>query len=320
MSPLWALVFGTARRSGAPRFVLPDGGGQVNIYGASPTKRSRSTKAEIEALETAIYEVCESERPLTIRGCFYRVMSQGLVPKTEAGYRRVQNRALLMRRAGSLPYHWIADNTRWQSRPTTYSSVDAALSVLSWSYRRALWDNQGFHVELWVEKDAIASVVSSTTREWDIPLMVARGFPSESFLWSTAREIVADGKPAVIYQLGDHDASGVAAWEQTKRKITEFVDGQVDLTFQRLAVTPEQIELFGLPTRPQKKSDTRAAKFTGECVEVDAMPSEDLRRIVTAAIEEWIDADALRITRVAEQSEREGLKALATTGMIGGAR
>ncbi len=54
-------------------------------YGTSPIKRDRMTNAQIEDLEDAIYDVCRTERPLTIRGCFYRVMSRGLVPKTEAG-------------------------------------------------------------------------------------------------------------------------------------------------------------------------------------------------------------------------------------------
>lgn len=242
------------------------------VYGTSPVKRSRSTRAEIEELDAAIYEVCEEERPLSVRGCFYRVMSRGLIPKTEA------------------------------------------------SYRRALWVDQGVHVELWVEKDAIASVVSVTTREWDIPIMVARGFPSESFLWSTSQDIVRGGKPAVVYQLGDHDASGVSAWEQTQRRLTEFVEDRVELTFERLAVTPEQIEDLDLPTRPQKKTDSRAANFAGDCVEVDAVPSTVLRSLVEDAIESWIDPEALRLTRIAEDSEREGLQALAQGGLIGGDR
>lgn len=287
------------------------------VYGTSPVKRHRRTKAELEDIDAAIIVTAAAEQPISVRGLFYRVMSKGLVPKSDAGYSVVQRQALKLRRAGDLPYHWVADGTRWQTKPRTYSSVDDAVDILASSYRRALWDDQDVHVELWVEKDAIASVVSRTTSKWDVPLMVARGFASESFLWTAGQEILFDRKPAVIFQLGDHDASGVAAWEDTQRKLTEFVGGAVDLSFRRLAVTPEQIETYDLPTRPQKQTDTRAAKFKGECVEVDAMPSTALRSIVSEAIEEWIDPEALRLTNIAEESEREGLRALAEVGVIG---
>ena len=49
------------------------------------------------------------------------------------------------------------------------------------SYRRALWDDQDVHVEIWSEKDAIRSVIYPVTAEFDVPLMMARGYPSESY-------------------------------------------------------------------------------------------------------------------------------------------
>jgi hypothetical protein len=289
------------------------------VYGTSAVKRSRSTKLEISQLEAAIYDVCREEQPLSIRGCFYRVMSLGMVPKTEQGYKRVQQRVLLMRRRGDLPYNWIADGTRWRIRPDTFTSVDEALADMAASYRRSLWHSQGVHVEIWSEKDAIRSVISSVTWEWDVPLFIARGFPSETFLYSTAQDIISDGKPAIIYQLGDHDPSGIAAWEQTKRKLAEFAPS-IDFEFERLAVTPEQIHQYDLPTRPTKASDTRSRNFDGDSVEVDAMPSRVLRMLVEDAIERWIDPEKLGLVRLAEDSEREGLQALANGGLIGGVR
>jgi hypothetical protein len=68
---------------------------------------------------------------------------------------------------------------------------------------------------------------------------------------------------------------------------------------------------MGLPTRPTKKSDSRAAKFVGESVEVDAIPSSVLRDMVREAIEQWIDPEALRLTKIAEESQREVLQRIA---------
>jgi hypothetical protein len=50
--------------------------------------------------------------------------------------------------------------------------------------------------------------------------------------------------------------------------------------FVRVAVNPEQIEEFDLPTRPTKKTDSRAKTFEGESVEVDAIPPARLRQMV----------------------------------------
>ena len=56
-----------------------------------------------------------------------------------------------------------------------------------------------------VEKDALAGVM------FDVPLMVARGYASLSFLHSAAEYINTLDVPAYIYHLGDFDPSGVTA-------------------------------------------------------------------------------------------------------------
>ena len=273
--------------------------------------RHRRTQAELAEIDTAIYDIAEAERPCTIRGLFYRVMSKGLVPKTEQGYGVVQRQALKMRRAGALPYNWITDGSRLRLKPRTFSCAQAALENTARMYRRDLWIDQGVHVEVWSEKDAIRGVVFPVTAEFDVPLMITRGFGSETFLYDSAEEINDEGCPAVIYQLGDHDPSGVAAWDDIQRKLRDFVDDEIDLTFERIAVTPEQITELDLPTRPTKQSDSRSAKFEGQSVEVDAIPSSTLRQLVTDAIEQWIAPEALRLTKVAEASEREVLTRIA---------
>ncbi len=285
----------------------------TTIYGTSALNghRYRRSNAELADINAAIYEIAEAEEPVTVRGLFYRVMSRGLVPKSEKGYGVVQRQALKMRRNSELPYGWITDGSRLRLKPRTFTNAQAALENTAQMYRKDLWIDQGIHVEVWTEKDAIRGVISPVTIEYDVPLMISRGFSSETFLYETAEDINDEGCPAVIYQLGDHDPSGVAAWDDIQRKLREFVDDDIDVTFERIAVTPDQITELALPTRPTKQSDTRAAKFVGESVEVDAIPSSTLRDLVRDAIESWIDREALRLTRIAERSEREVLTRIA---------
>lgn len=274
------------------------------------TIRNRRTAVEYEDLDEAIIRVCTVDNPLSVRGVFYRVMSAGVVAKTEREYSVVQRRVLKLRRSGALPYEWIADGTRWHLKSRSWDSVEQALDDAAISYRRALWSDQDTYVEVWSEKEAISSIVSPVTDSYDVPLMIARGFASESFLWSTASAIRAQGKPTVVYQLGDHDPSGVAAWEHVQRKLRDFAP-EVDLYFERIAVTAEQITELSLPTRPTKASDSRAKNFTGESVEVDAIPTRILKTLVETAIEKHIDPRALELTRLYEREERAGLQAMA---------
>ena len=282
----------------------------TTAYGTSAVKRSRRTHAEIAHLQETILAVCELDHPLSVRGVFYRVMSAGAVEKSEKAYGAVQREVLKLRRSGDLPYEWIADGTRWHLKSPSWSSVDEALEDAAASYRRALWHDQDAYVEVWSEKEAISSIVSGITDAWDVPLMIARGFASESFLWATAATIRAVSKPTFVYQLGDHDPSGVAAWEHVQKRLRDFAP-DIDITFERIAVTPAQIEELSLPTRPTKKTDSRAKKFEGESVDVDAIPPTIIRDMAERTILSHVDQHRLEIHQMQEENERQGLLAMA---------
>src|SRR6476659_3308981 len=152
----------------------------ASVYTTSPLKRHRRTNAELAEIDEAICEIAEAEAPVTVRGLFYRVMSRGLVPKSENGYAVVQRQTLKLRRADELPYSWITDGSRLRLKPRTWSDAQAALEHTARTYRQALWADQDVHVEFWSEKDAIRGVVYPTTAEYDVPLLIARGYASET--------------------------------------------------------------------------------------------------------------------------------------------
>ena len=266
----------------------------------------------------------EQDQPVTLRGVFYRVVSARAVEKSENGYRAVGRRLLTLRREGRIPYSAITDGTRWISRPTTHNDLDAMLHDAAASYRRALWRDQPVEVHLFTEKDAISGVVLPITSRWDVPLGVLRGYCSETFAYNVAQAIIAAGKPTFVYQLGDHDPSGLDAWRDFQDKVSGFLGGRshvvynelghshlAEVTFDRLAVTESQITDLGLPTRPTKRSDTRAAAFRGGSVEVDAIPAPTLRILVEDAITQHIEPRAWQLTSMVEQQERDLLAQLA---------
>ena len=258
----------------------------------------------MDALRSALFGIVATDQPMTVRQTFYRAVSAGIVPKTEASYKTVVCRLLVdMRLDGSLPWGWIADNTRWQRKPKTHSSLDAALRDTARLYRRAVWDNQDVYVEVWCEKDALAGVLYDVTRDWDVPLMVTRGYPSLSYLHEAAEAIAEQGRPAFLYYFGDHDPSGVDIERNVGARLAEFSAG-AKITLSRVAVTPEQIIAMALPTRPTKQTDSRSHGFVGGSVEVDAIPPRELRVLVRECIERHVNPTAFHALQAAEQSER----------------
>jgi hypothetical protein len=76
----------------------------MSVYGTSPIKRTRRSRAEIEALDGALIEIVEQFRPVTVRQVFYQAVNRGLVPKSETkGYRVVQRRLVALRESGEVP-------------------------------------------------------------------------------------------------------------------------------------------------------------------------------------------------------------------------
>ena len=275
-----------------------------SLYQASPISRRRSTKAEVENRRERLYEIVSAMRPMTVRQVFYQATVRDIVEKTEAGYTKVQTDLVLMRKAGALPYDWLADNTRWQRKPRTFASIQQALDDTARLYRKALWADADCYVEVWLEKDALAGVILPVTAMFDVPLMVARGYASLSFLHTAAEYIGTIEVPTYIYHLGDFDPSGVNAGEKIEQTLLEMAPS-ADIHFQRLAVTPDQIADWDLPTRPTKATDTRAKGFGDISVELDAIEPDALREIVRQAIERHLPAERFEVLKAAEASERE---------------
>lgn len=282
--------------------------------------RTRRTNAEIEALKAEIISVVAGLRPMTIRQLFYQLVSRGTIAKTENEYKNTVVRlASDLRREKRLPYNWIADNTRWQRKPDTHSSLETMLQESADFYRRSLWNEQNSYVEIWLEKDALSGVLYQVTSRWDVPLMVTRGYASLSFLAASAEAIEAQGKPAFLYYFGDHDPSGVDIPRQVEKTLRALAPS-AEIYFERVAVNRDQIVDLKLPTRPTKSTDSRAKSFEGESVEVDAISPDELRNMCEQRIAQHVNPNILERTFRIEKLERESLQKIALDFSGGGAQ
>jgi hypothetical protein len=275
---------------------------------ASHVKRSRSTRAEVIARRASLAALAADNAPSTVRNIYYRAVVASLVPKTEAGYAKVQRDLAEMRKGGQIPYQWIVDNTRVVRGPNVYSSVEDALRRTASFYRRDLWAWSEHQVEVWTESDSVAGVVADVVDEYALTLMAVRGFSSMSFTYSAAQQMNYDGRPARILYIGDHDPAGIEIEANLRRHLDEHLTVPFDIT--RIGVTWDQVEEFDLPgTAPKKPYGYPLA------VEAEALPAPTLRALLEAAVVDLANSHDLEVLRAAEQSERQQLLALSQGGI-----
>jgi hypothetical protein len=269
----------------------------------------RATQLQMRARRCALWALARHFQPASVRQIYYQATVHHIVDKTEQGYDKVQRCLVDLRLDDEMPFGWLVDNTRWMRKRASYDSLEEALERTAQNYRRDLWARADCYVEIWCEKDALAGVIYGVTDQYDVPLMVARGYSSVTFLKSAAEDIEAREKPAYVYHLGDWDPSGQNAADNIENRLREFAPN-AEIHFEKIAVTPDQIEAWDLPRRPTKTTDSRSVAWRGgDSVELDAIAPDQLRQLVRDAIEQHIDRHHLEVTRVVEESEREILRA-----------
>jgi hypothetical protein len=260
----------------------------------------------------AVFQLVEKMYPMTVRQVFYQATVTGLVEKTEAAYQRIQGDLTHLRRNKLIPYGWIVDSTRFMRKPKSFDSPKEAIEETARLYRKAVWSDVPAYVEIWLEKDALSGVVFPVTANYDVPLMIARGYSSITFLHASADFISDLAVPAYIYHVGDFDPYGVEAANKVEETIREYAP-DADIHFERLAVLPWQISEWNLQTRPTKAEGSqkkRADKHGEISVELDAIEPERLRQLVREAIEQHLPEGALNAVREAEKSERKLINGL----------
>ena len=284
------------------------------LYQPSHIKRHRATKDEMEERALFLIKYAGEHGPITVRGLYYQaeVASIPGIGKDDSGYSKVQAQVLKLRREGRLAYEHIADLTRWMRKPSTFNSVQDALEDTARLYRKALWNDAKEYIEVWCEKDALAGVILPITSAYDVPLMVSRGFASETFCYEAIASRDTDKRDYYVYYFGDFDRAGQDAAKSLEKKLRGFAaEAGIQIYFVQLAVRPEQVSFWNLPTREPKRKTAADRKWSYDyACELDAIPPDILRQIVLAAIERHLPEDQYRILKAAEASERELLEQL----------
>ena len=253
-------------------------------------------------------------QPITVRGLMYRGQAAGLFPSTSLKfYQQTARIVLKLRRAGIVAYSWIVDSTRRRLKPSSWSGLADFTGDVARAYRLNLWSEQTDYIEFFVEKDAMAAVLEPVTHEFDVQLNVIRGQVSETFVWNIAEEWREIKKPIFAYYLGDHDPSGLKIESSLISRLRKFTGK--DFQWRRLAITESDFanrKLLGFAVKRSGSWRDYLAKYGNRCIEVDALPPNEIRERVRDAIEAHIDSAAWTRLQETERLERETLENIVT--------
>ena len=276
-------------------------------------RRTHKTQEIIDAAQVLL----DVERPMTLRHLYYLLLSDHVLRgedtlECKRSYRQLARIIGLARRSGEIPFRALVDNIRTRIKPSSWSGLSDFVDDTTELYRKDLWARQKNYVEIWVEKDAIAGVVSGITYGYDVNLRPVRGYSSLTFLHQAAEEMCEITKPIHLYYLGDHDPSGHDIERAGKEGLIEMLKSLGrpvgGISWTRLALIPGDLKQFEIIPLPAKAKDARYKGFVKEygtdAAELEALPPDVLRGRVRAAIEQHIDAEEWKKLQRTEELER----------------
>lgn len=123
---------------------------------------------------------------LTARQVYYQFVARGWLENTERSYKKMTNLITDARYAGMVSWDAIEDRGREPDVPSEWSSIDRLVDIAVKSFRLPRWADQPAYVELWVEKQALAGVLSPIATRNHVPLMVNKGYSSASAMKAAA--------------------------------------------------------------------------------------------------------------------------------------
>lgn len=258
--------------------------------------------------------------PLTLRQIYYQLVSKDYIENTQSAYTSLSKLIKWGRIDGYIRWNSIEDRVRvFHDLTGWYDSnnfIDDTLKYFLKGYKRDLLQSQEKYIEIWIEKDALASIFQRIAEPYTIPVVVCRGFTSISFLheFKIRLQYHQDKEPIMLY-FGDFDPSGKEMLLAMKTTLQNEM-GTRKIDFKRIALTEEQIQMYKLPNNPRalKSTDTRAQKhiekYGSLAVELDALRPDTLTYIVTNAIESEIDAELFLMEKETEEYEFDKLNNL----------
>ena len=221
----------------------------------------------------------------TVRELFYLLQAKKVI-WGEKAYKRldeclVKGREIFLedeKDALAIDYRRILESGRGTTEfdggfhaPEDY--MDAAIEQLKnkidyYPHNRSYWYDQPKHVEVWLEKEAIADRLSPLCRKWKVSLTPAHGFSSfTQKMICVNRMLEQPDEEHVILYLGDFDPTGLVQYNKLKQHVNRYIhtrNPNIHVDVKWVCLTEKQMEDYGLPWESINPKDPNIKKFFAE--------------------------------------------------------
>jgi len=223
------------------------------------TKRlSEQTRHTIERANIIIEAYQAQGYVLTLRQLYYQFVARDWIENSQKSYKRLGGIISDGRLTGRIDWEAIEDRSRDLVTNPHWSHPSSILESAAASFQLDKWKDQGKRVEVWVEKEALAGVLSRICADLDCPFFACKGYTSQSEMWRAGQRLLGyifTGQPVEV---------------------------------NRIALNMDQVQQYNPPPNPAKLTDTRAADYIAEhghsSWELDALEPT----VLVELVREWV--------------------------------
>jgi hypothetical protein len=277
---------------------------------------SGSSLVKLAKMVVIINEFQAKGFTMTLRQAYYQMVARGFIPNSQREYKNLGNLLNKARLAGLVDWNAIEDRTRSLRGTSTWEKPADVVRSAHYSFHIDLWKRQPYRVEVWVEKEALASVVQRTASRNQCDFFACKGYGSQSEYYVAAQRLrqykELDGQWPVIIHLGDHDPSGIDMTRDIIDRLRLMSGGKIQI--QRIALNMDQVRRYSPPPNPAKLTDSRVGgymvKFGNQSWELDALPPDTLDTLIQGEINNWKDDDLWDEDVAREKDLKKTLKAI----------
>ena len=273
----------------------------------------------------------------TVRGVYYILGSQNIIPLTKSGYKSLDAKTVDMRQQGTIPWGFFAIKRGRSIGATPYYTPEQWADHWIWRLKTAheeyalpRWFEQDHLVEVWVEKDGLLGATANWVSDLDITVRAPQGQGAWEFIYDAMKkiqeELAAQGKSEVhILYLGDLDPSGMKIPEVIQQKVIPFFEehfGMDEVDFKVIALSPDQVKDNKLPDMPESAEVLAKinrdpnlkwyrAKYPDIFTELDAfyaLATAEAQRTIRDAVTVFFDDAQFKKSRKQERKNRNEVK------------
>ena len=269
---------------------------QMNDHVITPWRPREEARLLVSLAGDILDEYHAQGYQMTLRQLYYQMVARNFIENKHSEYMKLCSIMTRARWAGMLPMDCLYDPGREPVVPNTWSSPQAILRASARQYVSDRWRNGSTRVELWAEKDAVASVLRPVARKWQVTYQSARGFMGLGALSLVTKRIADYGvENVIVLYCGDHDASG--------QEIPRVIQDQLSrlgtwayISVDVIALTSAQVDEYNPPPQPAKRTDSRVEKYFLEhghddVWELDALEPSVLSNVAETAILDYLPDD-----------------------------